>query len=90
MPDIRITYGIASSSPPPLPPPCTLPYSPCLARYIILAAGSRRQGSRRSQFADMILPATLRAGFLSRSLSFCLLSLLSLSMSVFTLRSRSG
>jgi len=28
MPDIRITCEIASSSPPPLPPPCTLPFSP--------------------------------------------------------------
>jgi len=87
---IFVSFGIADS----LFISISILHSPfsslSLARCIILAAGSRRQGGRRSQFADTILPAALRAGFLSRSFPFCLLSLLSLSVSVFTFWSRLG
>lgn len=70
MPDIRITYGTADSLFISTFSSATLHslfFSLSLARCIILAAGSRRQGGRRSQFADTILPAALRVGFLSRS-----------------------
>lgn len=66
MPDIRITCGtadslfISTSSSATLHSPF---FSLSLARCIIPAAGSRRQGGRRSQFADTILPAALRAAF---------------------------